>query len=221
MTRRSLRPQGPVRVDCTLVLLERDQGLKAARRDVCSEVADFIRRDASLIGCSSLRSGMYQMRGIGWPARSIDQRGAWSGSAASRGAGVCCPSSDPRLPGRHPSKAVVSNERHRLELAVFVADVERLALILGVVLATEIPVITAELKGRCRNSACVAIGDLLLTITDTGSVTHAELTVQVPDLAEVHTRLQAVEPSTRLMMLDGRLTVALIFDSFGLFIVGE
>lgn len=56
-------------------------------------------------------------------------------------------------------------------------------------------------------------------MTDTGSITHAELAISVSDIAAVHRRLQgAGSDLPSLLRLDGRLTQPLKFGAFGLYI---
>ncbi|MGW0455834.1 DUF6247 family protein [Gordonia sputi] len=104
-------------------------------------------------------------------------------------------------------------------ITVFIEDVARLAHVLELVSDTKVPVRAFELHGRRRHIAHATIDNLHLTITDTGSITHAELTLQVADLTATHQRLRdATSDVPPLRTLDGRLTLALGFGAFGIFI---
>lgn len=108
---------------------------------------------------------------------------------------------------------------HHPKITVFVEDITRLAHAMSLILDTEVPVRAFELHGRRRHIAHASVDDLHLTMTDTGSVTHAELTIQVSDVTAVHRRLQGAGSDVpSLLRLDGRLTQPLNFGAFGLYI---
>lgn len=107
-------------------------------------------------------------------------------------------------------------------ITMFVEDVARLARVMSLILDTEVPVRAFELHGRRRHIAHASIDDLDLSMTDTGSVTHAELTIPVADASLAYLRLREAGPDVPpLRMLDGTLTLALNFGTFGLFITGR
>lgn len=105
------------------------------------------------------------------------------------------------------------------KITVFVEDVARLAHVLELVSDTEVPVRAFELHGRRRHIAHASINDLHLTMTDTGSVTHAELTIQVSDVTGLYQRLREAECVVPpLRKLEAGLTLALSFGPFALHI---
>lgn len=111
---------------------------------------------------------------------------------------------------------------HHPKITVFVEDVARLAHVMSLILDTDVPVRTFELHGRRRHIAHASIDDLHLSMVDTGSVTHAELTVPVADVSLAYRRLRQNAPDVPPPRpLDGTLTLALNFGTFGLFIIGR
>lgn len=107
-------------------------------------------------------------------------------------------------------------------LTLYVDGVDQLARILSTATDVEVPLATFQLHGRIRHSAHVLIGDLGLTITDTGSVSHAELTIEVPDIASMKQRLDEVAPEpVSIHVLDGTPTLVVSIGAFSLFIVDD
>ena len=109
-----------------------------------------------------------------------------------------------------------------ITVVLFVEDVRLATQTLAAALGVDAEVSEFELDGRTRHRAVVNAGAVQIVLTDTGSLTHSDIVVEVPDLVEAQGRVHAAGlPTPPLLHLDGVPTMQVAFGPLSIYLVNK